>query len=85
MKRKRRNHSSCFKAKGALDVLKGEMALAERADKHDVHPNPIPEWKKRLLEHANRAFGGDKATADAEAKSRCHTPRSVRWRWRMIF
>ena len=68
MKRKRRNHKPDFKAKVALAALKGDMTLAELSDKFDVHANQITEWKKQLLENADQAFGGEKASADTEAK-----------------
>ncbi len=68
MKRKRRNHKPEFKAKVALAALKGDMTLAELSDKFDVHANQITEWKKQLLENADQAFGGEKATVDAGAK-----------------
>ena len=47
-RRKRRNHSSTFKAKVAVAALKGDRTLAELAEQFDVHPNQIQEWKKRL-------------------------------------
>ena len=68
MKRKRRNHKPDFKAKVALAALKGDMTLAELSDKFDVHANQITEWKKQLLENADQAFGGVKATVDAEVR-----------------
>ena len=48
-RRKRRNHSSAFKAKVALSALKGERTVAELAEQFDVHPNQIQDWKKRLV------------------------------------
>ncbi|MGH8538846.1 MAG: transposase, partial [Gammaproteobacteria bacterium] len=39
MKRPRRNHSPAFKARVALEALKGEKTLAQLAAHHDVHPN----------------------------------------------
>ena len=57
MKRKRRNHSSSFKAKVPLAAIKGDRTLPELAEQFDVHPNQITEWKKKLLEGADQASG----------------------------
>lgn len=62
-RRKRRNHSSAFKAKVALAALKGERTLAELSEQYDVHPNQIQEWKKRLIEGAENVFGGNAVEA----------------------
>ena len=57
MRRKRRNHSSAFKAKVALAAVKGDKTLAELAEQYDVHPNQIQDWRKRLMEDAEVIFG----------------------------
>ena len=62
-RRTRRNHSPIFKAKVALDAIRGEKTLAELAKLHDVHANQIVDWKTRLVEHAASANGGDSAAA----------------------
>jgi transposase-like protein len=54
--RPRRNHAPAFKAKVALDALKGEQTIVELAQRYQVHPNQITEWKKQLLEHALEIF-----------------------------
>lgn len=59
-KRPRRNHAPVFKAKVALDALKGEQTLVELAQRYQVHPNQITEWKKQLLEHAPDIFSKDR-------------------------
>jgi len=56
----RRNHAPAFKAKVALDALKGKQTIAELTGRHQVHPYQIAEWKKLLLERAAQIFGKDK-------------------------
>ena len=56
MKRPRRNHSSAFKAKVALAVVKGDQRLAQLAERFDVHPQQITQWKAQLLEKAGDVF-----------------------------
>ena len=59
MRRPRRNHSSTFKAKVALAAIEGDATLAELAQRFDVHPNQITEWRRQLVAHAAEAFGAD--------------------------
>ena len=60
-RRARRNHSPTFKAKVALDAVRGEKTLAELAKLHDVHANQIVDWKNQLLTRAAGVFGSDTA------------------------
>ncbi len=61
-RRPRRNHSPVFKAKVALAAIKGEQTVAELAQRFDVHPNPITQWKTLLLERASGVFEGSEST-----------------------
>ena len=67
-RRKRRNHSSAFKAKVALAAVKGERTLAELAEQFDVHPNQIQDWKRRLIDGAEEVFGGNAVEAQHNEK-----------------
>ena len=49
---KRKNHSPEFKAKVALEALKGERTVVELASQFGVHPTMIHSWKRALLEGA---------------------------------
>ncbi len=64
MKRSRRNHTALFKAKVALEALKGEQTLAELAQRFEVHPTQIGQWRQQLLERATEVFErpGEKRT-----------------------
>ena len=77
MRRPRRNHTAAFKAKVAVGALKGDKTLAELAEKFDVHPNQIVQWKTQLLEGAigvfltpaeKREAGGGPSVKDMQAK-----------------
>ena len=56
MKNKRRNHSAQFKAKVALEAVKGDKTIAELAGRFEVHPNQITQWKRKLLESLTAIF-----------------------------
>ena len=58
-RRPRRNHSPQFKAKVALEAVKGEQTAAELAQRFDIHPNQITQWKTQLLARSADVFGGD--------------------------
>ena len=65
MSQGRRKHSPAFKAKVALEALKGQETVAELAARYEVHPGQIQAWKKALAQGASGVFGNGK-----EQKSR---------------
>ena len=56
MAKKRRNFNAKFKAKVALEAIKERMTLAELAQKYELHPTQITNWKKELLEGSSSLF-----------------------------
>ncbi len=46
----RKGYEAFFKAKVALEAIKGERTIAEISSECGVHPNQIAKWKKRLFE-----------------------------------
>lgn len=45
---KHRHYSSQFRAKVALEALKGQHTLSELASRYGVHPSQITRWKQQL-------------------------------------
>jgi len=66
---KRRNHDAAFKARVALEAVKGERTVSELAAAYGVHPTMIHQWKKSLLEGAAGIFerGGRSASTEVDA------------------
>jgi transposase len=53
---KRRNFTSTFKAKVALEAIQGLRTISDLAQKHKLHPTQINLWKKQLLGGAESVF-----------------------------
>jgi putative transposase len=68
MARRRRSFSSAFKAKVALDAVKGLKTVGELAKQYQVHPTQIALWKKQLVEGTEGLFdnGSSKKAATEE-------------------
>jgi transposase-like protein len=67
----RKRYDKAFKAKIAIEALRGEKTLQELGSTYGVHPNMIALWKKQLLESAELVFektGKDKEAESAEKK-----------------
>jgi transposase len=64
---KRKIHKPEFKARVALEALKGEQTVSELASRFGVHPTMIHQWKKALLEGASDIFQRGRASAEPEA------------------
>jgi len=52
----RKRYDAAFKAKVALEAIKGERTIAEIASETGVHPNQIGTWKKHALEELPDIF-----------------------------
>ncbi len=60
MSQGRRKHSPAFKAKVALEAVKGQETVAQLAARYEVHPGQIQAWKKALTEGVADVFGNGK-------------------------
>jgi putative transposase len=67
MAKKRRKHSDAFKAKVALEAVKGVRTLSELSAAFKVHPTVIAHWKRQLVDGAAGVFGqGGSSPAKSE-------------------
>ena len=65
----RRQFSKAFKAKIALEAIRGDESLNELASRHQVHPTQILLWKKHALEKLPDLFVDGRAKpSDGEAE-----------------
>lgn len=55
-KKKTTRYSKQFKAKVALETLKGVETVNQIAKRYSVHPTQINQWKKHALESLPDAF-----------------------------
>ena len=77
---KRRNFSDQFKAKVALEALRGDRTIQEIAAKHRVHPNQVSTWKKQAVDGLSGVFsGGASPQGPSDLRSRICMPKSGGW------
>jgi len=56
MMTQRKRYSAAFKARVALEALKGHQSLNELASRYGVHPTQITRWKKQLQQEMPDIF-----------------------------
>ncbi len=61
---KRRRYLAEFKARVALEALRGELTTAQLATKHGIHQTLVGEWKKQAMEGMATVFSGKEAAQD---------------------
>lgn len=69
MSRKRKQHSTGWKAKVALAAVKGDRTASELAAKFQVHPTQVSQWKRELIEGAEQVFGRDRDRESREQEA----------------
>jgi transposase len=66
MKQTRRKFTPEFKTKVVLDALSERFTVTELAQKHQIHPNQITQWKREFLENAADVFSKSEKKQKAE-------------------
>src|SRR3954468_10338859 len=69
MTSKRKRYSAEFKAKVALEALRGELTTAQLATEHSIHPTMVGEWKKQAMEGLTAMFVDRSATRETAKSS----------------
>jgi transposase len=62
---KRKRYSAEFKAKVALEAIRGELTAAQLAAKHGIHQTMVGEWKRQAMEGLASVFSGKAESAEA--------------------
>jgi transposase-like protein len=66
MKAKRRRHDPQFKARVALEALKGIKTIQQIARDYEVHPVQVSDWKKTMQEGVAGVFERNGSGASEE-------------------
>ena len=68
----RRRFGGEFKARVALEALRGDKTVQETASKHKVHPNQVSTWKRQAMDGLSKVFsnGTERERQDHESEVR---------------
>ena len=68
----RRRFTGGFKAKVALEALRGDRTIQEIPSRHKVHPDQVSAWKRQAMDGLGEVFsnGADDARRDRESEVR---------------
>jgi transposase len=66
----RRKFTSKFKMNVVLEALKEKSTLAEMAQKYNIHPQQITNWKREFLNKADTVFDNGKKTIKTESEQK---------------
>lgn len=64
----RKKYTSKFKFKVVLEALKERQTLAELAQKFNVTPQQISQWKRAFLDEGDTVFEKGKSSKKSEAE-----------------
>ena len=63
----RKRHQAAFKARVALEAVRGEKTIAQLSSEYGVHSNQIREWKKRLLKEMPAIFSDRRSRSEKDS------------------
>lgn len=62
----RKRYDAAFKARVAIEAIKGQRTVNEIAAAHQVHPHQVTQWKKQALQQLSEVFSNGRARAELE-------------------
>jgi len=65
-KKKLRNHTIEFKAKVALEAIRGNLTISEISNKFSIHSTQINRWKQQALAGVKMSFNGKQKKAELD-------------------
>ncbi len=66
---KRKNYTAAFKAKVALEAIRGERTVNEIGQSYDVHPAQVRQWKQEIVDGAASLFGEGRGPKSTDARA----------------
>jgi len=64
----RKSHDAAFKARVALEALKGDKTMAELSSEYAVHANQIRQWRQKLVDELPSVFSDRRRKNDKEGE-----------------
>ena len=71
----RRRFAADFKARVALEALRGDKTIQEIAARHKVHPNQVSTWKRQAMDGLGAVFSNGMEHARQDHESEVHDRR----------
>ena len=70
--RTRHEFSDDFRAKVALEALRGDLTVQEIAARHKVHPNQVSTWKRQAVNGMSSLFSDKREKASSDRDREVH-------------
>jgi transposase-like protein len=69
---KRRGFTPDFKAKVALEALRGDLTIQQIGAKHKLHPTQVGTWKRQAMDGLGAVFANGAERAGREHEAEVH-------------
>ena len=66
----KKRYTAAFKAKVALEAIKGQKTISEIASEYEVHPNQVSQWKRHLRDGIEDVFADPRKSGRSEVKEK---------------